>query len=544
MLNKLSVFIQKITDRSIGRKAMYAVFFLYLILISAVSYFHEPWYDEAQAWQIARCASIYDIIFTIPHFEGHPPFWHLLLMPFAKCGAPYEFSISFVNIVFIGAAVWLLMFRTKLPDIMKVTLPFTYFLCYQYAVLSRPYSLMALGFVLCALNYCQKNEHPMKMVLSLIVLCASSAYGLAYAFFICIAWLIELWNRRNVFTFIKEFVTSSAFRCLLMLLVFAVCILLLVIPSDESLVSATSGTNDAKYYLNAFLYTFLLLPFDATVGSIMTSDSSIFEANFLTPTYIPFCIISIGIYAVIVHMAVRNKKTPLLIPMAFMPIIFGTVFFYSHHMGIFILYLIFFTVVCFDDGGEKAAASDSIYLCFIYAVTAVQIVWSILSCVTEIQKPYESSRKIAEYLKSNGITDSYILAGGEKQKSEYNFDLSTIAVTMLPYFDENIFPAFNIANNNAGYVLDLYCTDEQNAEKLELIKKAGAPDYIIGVLRTDTYTSGFEYEDEDEQPLPEDYFDFIYKDSKYVIEADFEGGYIFKGHYQKDYDILFRREDK
>ena len=42
---------------------------------------HEPWYDEAVAWQIARSASVKDILFEIPHYEGHPPLWHLILAP-------------------------------------------------------------------------------------------------------------------------------------------------------------------------------------------------------------------------------------------------------------------------------------------------------------------------------------------------------------------------------------------------------------------------------------------------------------------------------
>jgi len=49
--------------------------------------FHEPWFDEAQAWQIAKCASLKDILFTIPHYEGHTPLWHLILCCRPNLGA-------------------------------------------------------------------------------------------------------------------------------------------------------------------------------------------------------------------------------------------------------------------------------------------------------------------------------------------------------------------------------------------------------------------------------------------------------------------------
>ena len=67
---------------------------IYLLGVCTVSFFHEPWFDEAQAWAIARSGSLKEILFEIPHYEGHPPLWHLILVPFAKLGAPYELSLA------------------------------------------------------------------------------------------------------------------------------------------------------------------------------------------------------------------------------------------------------------------------------------------------------------------------------------------------------------------------------------------------------------------------------------------------------------------
>ena len=65
---------------------------------------HEPWYEEAHPYLVGRDASWYEVIFTIPHYEGHPPLWHLILAPFAKLGAPYHLSMCLVNVTFISAA--------------------------------------------------------------------------------------------------------------------------------------------------------------------------------------------------------------------------------------------------------------------------------------------------------------------------------------------------------------------------------------------------------------------------------------------------------
>ena len=48
------------------------IFAAYAVLLIVIACFHEPWYDEAEAWQMARGASIHDLLFYIPHYEGHP----------------------------------------------------------------------------------------------------------------------------------------------------------------------------------------------------------------------------------------------------------------------------------------------------------------------------------------------------------------------------------------------------------------------------------------------------------------------------------------
>ena len=88
--SKLFSFADKVVElaqKFEGIKGKYPeiiVLILFPILIGVFGYFHEGWFDEAQAWQIAKCASYREIIFYLPHFEGHPPFWHLILSIFAK----------------------------------------------------------------------------------------------------------------------------------------------------------------------------------------------------------------------------------------------------------------------------------------------------------------------------------------------------------------------------------------------------------------------------------------------------------------------------
>ncbi len=130
-----------------NKKAECIAFTAYVIGLIVIVLFHEEWFDEAQAWEIARCASLKDILFKIPHYEGHPPLWHLLLVPFAKTGMPFKFSLHFLAILFSTSAMGLLIFKSPFPRIIRCLLPFTYFFFYQYGVVARPYSLMMLAII-------------------------------------------------------------------------------------------------------------------------------------------------------------------------------------------------------------------------------------------------------------------------------------------------------------------------------------------------------------------------------------------------------------
>ena len=92
-----------------SKKLSIVLLCLFLFLIVVFISFHELTHDEAKAWLISRDASFYDLMFRIPHYEGHPPFWHLILASVSKMGIPYELGIKGVQIISAGilAAVFI-----------------------------------------------------------------------------------------------------------------------------------------------------------------------------------------------------------------------------------------------------------------------------------------------------------------------------------------------------------------------------------------------------------------------------------------------------
>ena len=107
-----------------NHRAEWLAFGLFVVIYIVSAILHEPMYDEAQAWMIARDASWREILWEIPHYEGHPPFWHLFLAIFAKSGVSIDVGLRIVGGFFSISTVALLLFKSPFPKTIKCLLPF------------------------------------------------------------------------------------------------------------------------------------------------------------------------------------------------------------------------------------------------------------------------------------------------------------------------------------------------------------------------------------------------------------------------------------
>ena len=131
------------------------VLFLYCSVLLWVVPRHDAWADEAQAWLLAKTASPGAIFGHLLRYEGSPGLWHLLLIGLVKLHGTYAAMHWMAAAIGLLGVVVLLRW-SPFPMAMRVLLPFTFFLQYQYAVVARSYVLFpVLAFGLCAV---MRNE--------------------------------------------------------------------------------------------------------------------------------------------------------------------------------------------------------------------------------------------------------------------------------------------------------------------------------------------------------------------------------------------------
>ena len=457
-----------------GKRPEVLAFIIYAVAHLIMAIFHEPWYDEAVAWQIARCASVRDILFELPHYEGHPPLWHLILLPFAKLGAPYELSLTLVSLIFAGAAVGLIIWKSPFPRIIRLLLPFTYFFFYQYGVISRPYCVMMLAFMLLAMTYHGRNEKPGRYTLCLALLCLTSAYGIVIAGGLAIVWIWEIWNLQNLGKFFRTFSRDKRISWLAGLLVLALLLIVEIMPrGDTYATSSITSNEDSKQYFSSIMYTLLALPADVCLTSLY-SYTLLQETRFPIAALISTCILGSMLWGIAIIWGKEKKiLSTLVVPYILYAVFAAMMYMYHHHMGVGLLIALFWIWVSLNNDSTVDSSAfrkkDIVDTLTVIAaiVMATSLWWSISSCFCDLLQTYAPGRNEAVFIEENGLDDYRIMVGWDviydKNENVLGMDINHChcADNIAPYFEHNLFMNFNYGRDDVNYSTHKRSTEEE-----------------------------------------------------------------------------------
>ena len=484
------------------------IFATYAILLIVISCFHEPWYDEAEAWQMARGASIHDLLFYIPHYEGHPSLWYLILAIPAKLGVPYEWGLKSIAVAAALVYGWLLLFRSPFPKWIRYSLPFHYFLFYQYGVISRPYGLSVVCFFLMAMAFQKRNEKPFRFLLPMAFLCALSGYGIVLAGGICIAWVWDICKEKQWKLFSAGFWKDKRICGLLLLLVVAILIILQILPKPDTYATAREASNSI---ITRLLYTFFVMLPDSTVLTVLEG------AAFLSMAQISISVLSIGIVIgciylmVILGISTKKNRHYYLIPYMIFAVFAALVYFCAHHMGMIFAFTIFWLWIALEDENRfetwnawkkkiKIQEQDQKTLgklgkFGIALLLLMPLYWTVGAGFLEITTQYYYGRDMAKFLQDTGLYQlkvmaEYDISVPEEVLKQEDYDLMDYVnteivarpVAVLPYFEHNFCMNLGMGSDNAGYVLHRVPDKEENEAAMAKWREMGAPDVIIQAM--------------------------------------------------------------
>ena len=501
-----------------GKGWEYAAFLLFLVLYGIVLISHEPWFDEAQSWQIAKCASLREMLFEIPHYEGHPPFWWLLLAVPAKLGVPFELGLKAVGALLTVSCVWLILFKMPYPRLMRLVLPFTYFVFYQYGVIVRPYTLMLLAGLLLALAFPKREEKPFAFTAILMLLCLSSAYGIVFAGGVALCWVWELVQEKGVRSFFHSLFRDRRTVSLFLLLVLAVLLILEFMPRKDTMITSSGGNNSFLFCFVVALLTFLS-ECTITTSTWFAMDRVLLQkASIPTAYLITLGVIGILLWTIIIGASSKRSLKYIIIPYFLLSCFAAGVYFSSHHVGIFLILLLFWIGILFQDDQrfevgkliiQRIAKTEKDILLMKKTAAAVCIVclfvpacWTVFASIYDFQYDYSFGRTASSFLNKHGLEKTLILSSWNDYFSENgnarqeNVFVQGNSVLLSAYFDHNMCYNLNDGNDQEAYMHYKQATIEENEKARNAWKAEGIPDLLLSTPNLEAvYGKEISYDD-------------------------------------------------
>ena len=500
--------------------ALLLAFVLYIAIIAIVMCFHEPWFDEAQSWLIARDSSLADIISVRPHYEGHPPFWNLLLAIAAKNSVPYEFGIKGIQLVCASLLGAWLIFKSPFKSASSLAtflIPFTYFACFQYGVTSRPYALLCLSLLVAAHYWNSadsKTSSACKLAISLMFMCLLSVYGIAFAAGFTIAWIWRVFSKNisktlnfsSILHAIKATIASNWARLISwgLIAIFGAANLALAWPAKNAF--ATRATIDGNSTIAKCFAFIFVMPSESMFTSFY-GDISMRRMPF---DFLPITIctiFSLVIWAFAIKIAKRRKLLAVLVIPYLVLTIVAVRYFTLHHAGLIFVFLL--SALWISHIKEPLSSKDipAIFVkvaptkfrfiknkafkinLLISIILAPSLIWNAFACVNDILFDYSPSRAVAQYISSNHLQNKRFVASwlhndeqvdesGKVISHEENdtHQYSWLLIGANPYFSKNL---IDCAYENKTFITNESPTASQQAQELTDCAAKGEPEFFV-----------------------------------------------------------------
>ncbi len=387
------------------------VFLIYIVLLFIVIIYHEPWADEAQAWLLARDCNPFDLIFKKLRYEGHPPLWYLILVIPSKT-LPYR-SISVISAIIAISGVYILLYRSSFPKIIRLMLPFSYFIFYQYAVIARSYVLIPILLFAIASIYENKIVKIYLFITLICLLANVSVFSTLIAMSIMFVHLIDLIKARSNLT--KEIIIKQIIAYGIFIMVIGLIVIILWQPDDGTF--AKSYNYDLKRFYN------------------MSRD--ILNESLTEKLYV-----SLPIFIVSLFWFWQTRILLLYLVSAVSVLaLFSMKYYNSWHLGFISLTWVFVMWISFDSQRRYRiknrlfnVITRKLVILSVIVVLGFNIFWSASVSINDYKGTYAGGEAVAKYIKDNQLEDKKICA------------TSFWSVDILPYFKENIFSNYRDDN--------------------------------------------------------------------------------------------------
>jgi hypothetical protein len=441
----------------------------YSLLVAWTVAHHVPWADEAQAWLLARDSSLHDLFQVNLHYEGSPGLWYLFLWVLCRMHVSYA-AMHWLSAIIAVAGVWVFLRFSPFPLILRITLPFTFYLVYQYAVVARSYVAVPLLVFIAAALFSKPAQNLLALATVLGVLSNLCAQGFVLSAGFAFVLLILLWReRRQNSRFLNQKRMAVAFTILGAFWAAAIWTATPALDNNylppsqlsQRWEHLSSGTWASSHPGENVQSTTNLpgKPLEMRGRSTLQFVAAKLEQA-LTYGLSNSWVLSLVVLSIILAYLVSRRRLPDIAPYILLLMFIVLVVNRPWYLGLLFVALIAILWIDWPREEEQRKPVWTALLVFALLVIALeQGSWSVRAIAAEMRGNYSGDKQASIFL-SNHISGKKVVG----------FQFWSVGV--LPYFSSNIF----VNQHKEGFWL-WSKTNRVNDRVMETIQ--GRPDYIV-----------------------------------------------------------------
>ena len=486
------------------RRCSAAVCVIYVAFVASVMYFHEPWYDESHTWVLAKYSSLYELLFIWPHYEGHPPFYAVILSIAGRSRLPMRPTIEILHLISVAFFIAFFEFRSPFANLSRTVIPFTYWV-FQFSVYTRPYTLFIIALFLCADSYPGKDNKPGRFIFSLIFLCCTHLYGIAIAGGITIAWIWDIYSSDR-----KHFIASllsnrKRLAGFTILLIPAILITALIFPAEDIYTAIGTSKHGASLRIVNLLKTALriifYMPSEATVTAFFPDyfTGGLRAAGSVSPLLSETLMCAASVFCwflMIKHL--RRQHFPLaafLLPVI-MYMSIACFYLNDYHVGILFILAIYALWISKaknetpdpeekeeNNGNRSQPDSMRVIMNLISAAVMLNtLYWTFAACRIDVNTHCWYTEDLADWITGNGLEDYTWFSAWDVHIDEENEE-----ITDLPQYNyigdaltgELGFSLTYNSYQDRPFVQNKLLDESQTSDVIRSFERDAAPDFVI-----------------------------------------------------------------
>ena len=420
------------TRRSIDFLVLSGVFIIYAVLAGYAMIHHELWGDEIHSWNIAKASNGFFDLISKTRYEGHPPLWYIILWTISKFTHDPT-SIQIAHVVIACLAVFLILFFSPFPLIIKTLIPFGYFFLFEYAVLSRNYTIgLLLAFCICIVMHKEFKGKLFTYYLLLFLLSNSHLLALLLAVSLQLYFLLKLKEEKK---------TSK------LLLKHAVMSIAVLLPSVYFIFPPADSSLSTNYWLDRWniehLSAIVYSPVRAFAPIPMWLEYHFWDTNFIIGTgdlkFFPrWTVLSFSIGAMLVSLFLldREKKAfYFFLAYFFLAALVSLIIPFTNARHVGFIFIAFLIALWFYNLYQPL---DKIRIFIVTLLLCAQLPGTVIALTKDIKYPFSNAYRVNELLKKipereNIVTDYWCLnvLSAFTDKPYYCLDLKREASYLL-----------------------------------------------------------------------------------------------------------------